>query len=205
MNILGKDILVRIIDDDSHRIKNFSNFIQIEIPQKYLISNNVYNTLNYYVPIKLLDLLIEVYENNTSENTQILTGKYFIFEDNKLTLKEVKKLSLFNRAELDPTLINNYHAAINKLHLKTSLLDDIRYIVFNLDYVENQLNDILYLNIERLNSTEEEILKRIIEEIYATKINLEIKDAFRSKNKLIYDSDTAEWKSTNNNFGRISE
>ena len=197
MNILEKDILVRIIDDESQQINTFQTFIQIDIPQKYFTSRNLYNSLNYYVPSKLLDSLIEVFKNYNSGARQILTGKLLVFEENKNIIQILPKLNLLSQSALDESILNKYNTVIRNLHLKTCLLDDIRYIVFNTGYIDNRFDDALYLNIESFNYTEEKVLKLIIEEIYANKVNLQIKESFRNRNNLIYDPNNKTWKAPN--------
>ena len=197
MNILEKDILVRIIDDESQQINTFQAFIQIDIPQKFFTSKNVYNSLNYYVPSKLLDSLIEVFNNYNSGDRQILTGKLLVFEENKDIIQILPKLNLLSQSAIDESILNKYNIVIRNLHLKTCLLEDIRYIVFNTDYINNRFDDALYLNIESFNHTEGKILKLIIEEIYANKVKLQIKESFRARNNFIYDSDNKTWKAPN--------
>ena len=197
MNILEKDILVRIIDDENQQINTFQTFIQIDIPQKYFISKNLYNSLNYYVPSKLLDSLIEVFKNYNSGDRQILTGKRLVFEENKNIIQILPKLKLLSQSALNKSILNKYNTVIRNLHLKTCLLDDIRYIVFNTGYIDNRFDDTLYLNIESFNYTEEKLLKLLIEEIYANKVKLQIKESFRNRNNLIYDPDNKTWKAQN--------
>ena len=162
MNILEKDILVRIIDDENQQINTFQTFIQIDIPQKYFTSKNLYNSLNYYVPSKLLDSLIEVFKNYNSGDRQILTGKRLVFEENKNIIQILPKLKLLSQSALNESILNKYNTVIRNLHLKTCLLDDIRYIVFNTGYIDNRFDDTLYLNIESFNYTEEKLLKLFI-------------------------------------------
>jgi len=197
MNILEKDILVRIIDDENQQINTFQTFIQIDIPQKYFTSKNLYNSLNYYVPSKLLDSLIEVFKNYNSGDRQILTGKRLVFEENKNIIQILPKLKLLSQSALNESILNKYNTVIRNLHLKTCLLDDIRYIVFNTGYIDNRFDDTLYLNIESFNYTEEKLLKLFIEEIYANKVKLQIKESFRNRNNLIYDPDNKTWKAQN--------
>jgi len=197
INMLEKDILVRIIDDESQQINTFQEFIQIDIPQKYFTSKNVYNSLNYYVPSKLLDSLIEFFKNYNSGDRQILTGKLLVYEENKNIIKILPKLNLLSQSALDESILNKYNTVIRNLHLKTCLLDDIRYIVFNTGYIENRFDDALYLNIQSFNYTEEKALKLIIEEIYANKVNPQIKESFRNRNNLNYDPDNKTWKAPN--------
>ena len=101
---LEKDILVRIIDDENQQINTFQTFIQIDIPQKYFTSKNLYNSLNYYVPSKLLDSLIEVFKNYNSGDRQILTGKKLVFEENKNIIQILPKLKLLSQSALDESI-----------------------------------------------------------------------------------------------------
>ena len=109
MNILEKDILVRIIDDENQQINTFQTFIQIDIPQKYFTSKNLYNSLNYYVPSKLLDSLIEVFKNYNSGDRQIPTGKRLVFEENKNIIQILPKLKLLSQSALDESILNKYN------------------------------------------------------------------------------------------------